>query len=653
MRKSKLAPLLFFAPTNRLAHLAALLSSMKKRTLYYSAILLTLCIVACSEKTQNNTSNDSANNDEEISEYIAHFRNIRFVYPDSAIHLAEWLLSERRNELSLNQAAGLHVDMGRIYFSNMNNLHLADSVYLIALELYTADRDTLNAASVVHNLAVMHQWRGNFDTALRYFRQSYAMEREFSGEVNTGSLAATYVSFGTFFAQKNDFASARHYFERAILYSRKSDNRRAEALTLLNLAATFGHLYDHKQAKSSSRTALVIFEKLGNHDSYILHIYSNLAGFYANAGRFEEALQYHDKAERLALRLGDERVLGRTYLSRGAIYSNKREHTRALGMLQRSQEILQNVEGAAVLFPELYNRKSATHLALRNYAQALSYSTNALESIQKLNLGGLLRTHIYNTQVVLRAALGDIDESFAMQARRDAYRDSLFTQQRFLLVQELQTLYETGLKQQEIIQQRQEIQAHRTTIFYLIIICSLIAILYIALYIFHRKKLQQQMQIIRQHEELSNYIRKGQQPPSGKTDDIAIPNDLSKRLLIALDQLFESEKIYRDVDVNIVDVANKLGSNRTYLSRVINLYHQKNFSDYVNYYRIEEAKEMLKAQNGGKYSNYTNEYIAEKVGFGSPAQFYRAFKQIVGITSSEYKQVVKEMQQQPVSTKQT
>ena len=97
------------------------------------------------------------------------------------------------------------------------------------------------------------------------------------------------------------------------------------------------------------------------------------------------------------------------------------------------------------------------------------------------------------------------------------------------------------------------------------------------------------------------------------------------------------------MDVNIVDVANKLGSNRTYLSRVINLYHQKKISDYVNYYRIEEAKEMLKAQNGGKYNNYTNEYIAEKVGFGSPAQFYRAFKHIVGITSLEYKQIVREI----------
>ena len=638
MRKSKLAPLPFFAPTNCLAKLAALLSSIKKRTLYFCAILLTLCIVACSEKTQNN----SANNSQEIDKHIAHFREVRFIYPDSAIHLAEWLLSERRNELSLNQAAELHVDMGRIY-SQMSNLHLADSVYLIALELYTADRDTLNAALVVHNLAVMHQWRGNFDTALHYFRQSYAMYNEFSGEVSANSLAATNVSIGVLFAQKNDFGSARHYLERAIFYSRKSDNRRVEGHTLMTLATIFGLLYDYEQAKNSSRTALAIFEELGNHDSYILYIYSNLAIFHSNAGRVEEALQYFDKTERLALLLGYEKMLGRVYLSRGAIYTNKREHTRALSMLQRSQETLQNVEGAAVLFPELYNRKSATHLALRNYAQALSYSTNALKLIQELNLGGILRTYIYGTQIVLRAALGDIDESFAMQARRDTYRDSLFIQQRFQIVQELQTRYETELKQQEIIQQRQEIQAHRATIFLLIIICSLIAVLYIALYIFHRKKLQQQMQIIRQHEELSNYVRKGQQTPTKKTDDVAIPDDLSKELLTALDRLFESEKIYRDANLDIVDVAKKLGSNRTYLSRSINLYHQKNFSDYVNYYRIEEAKEMLKAQNGGKYSNYTNEYIAEKVGFGSPAQFYRAFKQIVGITSLEYKQVVREI----------
>ena len=624
---------------------------IQKCTLYCCAVLLMLCVAACNKKTQNNIPNDSANNDEEVNEYIAHFQNIKFVYPDSAIHLAEWLLSERRNELSLSQAARLHVYMGHI-FSGMSNLNLSDSVSMIALEMYTADRDTLNVALVLHNLAVLHQWRSNFDTALHYFRQSYAMYNEFSGEVRADRLASTNVGIGILFAQKNDFEPARYYLERAIFYSRKSDSRRVEAHTLMTLASIFGHLYDYEQAKRSNYAALAIFEELGNHDSYILFIYSNLAGFYLNTSRFEEALQYLDKTESLALSLGDKMTLGRVFLSRGAIYTNKAEHTRALSMLQRSHEILQNIEGAVLLLPELYNRKSATHLVLRNHAQAQSYSTNALELIQELNLGGVLRTYIYGTQVILRATLGDIDESFTMLARRDAHRDSIFTQQRFEIIQELQTRYETELKQQEIIQQRKEIQAHRTIIFYLIIICVLTVVLYIALYIFHRKKMQQQIQIIQQHEELSNYVRKLQQPPPvEKTNDTATPDEISKRLLVALDQLFESEKIYRNVDLNIVDVANRLGSNRSYLSRVINLYHQKNFSDYVNYYRIEEAKEMFKAQNGGRYSNYTNEYIAEKVGFGSPAQFYRAFKQIVGVTSSEYKQVVKEMKKQPACTK--
>ena len=44
-------------------------------------------------------------------------------------------------------------------------------------------------------------------------------------------------------------------------------------------------------------------------------------------------------------------------------------------------------------------------------------------------------------------------------------------------------------------------------------------------------------------------------------------------------------------------------------------------------------------------SNLTNESIAQMVGFGSPASFYKAFKQVVGVTSLEYKKAVRQMKE--------
>ena len=126
-----------------------------------------------------------------------------------------------------------------------------------------------------------------------------------------------------------------------------------------------------------------------------------------------------------------------------------------------------------------------------------------------------------------------------------------------------------------------------------------------------------------------------------KTIETTEPDSGSEKLLNSLEQLFESEKIYRNSKLTINDVAGKLKTNRTRLSEVINSHCQKNFSEYVNHYRIQDAKRIFKAQNENNAPNHTIEQIAEEVGFGSPAPFYRAFKQAAGVTTSEYKKSLK------------
>jgi AraC-like DNA-binding protein len=78
---------------------------------------------------------------------------------------------------------------------------------------------------------------------------------------------------------------------------------------------------------------------------------------------------------------------------------------------------------------------------------------------------------------------------------------------------------------------------------------------------------------------------------------------------------------------------------------VISENYRKTFLEYLNGYRIREAKMLLKEQNeGGEYAHYTVQAIGEMVGFGSRSVFYEAFKQIVGVSPSEYKKVSKELQ---------
>jgi len=106
------------------------------------------------------------------------------------------------------------------------------------------------------------------------------------------------------------------------------------------------------------------------------------------------------------------------------------------------------------------------------------------------------------------------------------------------------------------------------------------------------------------------------------------------KLKTNLIDLFENSKIYIQPDLRITVVSELIRTNRTYISRLINDEFDMNFNEFVNKYRIEEAKQLLCCKN---HTAFTMEHIAEKSGFGSTASFSRVFKEVEGTTPGKYR----------------
>ena len=119
------------------------------------------------------------------------------------------------------------------------------------------------------------------------------------------------------------------------------------------------------------------------------------------------------------------------------------------------------------------------------------------------------------------------------------------------------------------------------------------------------------------------------------SDAAEIKNGQTNILKNQLVQLFEEDKIYKNSDLRITLISEILKTNRTYISKLINAEFKKNFNEFVNEYRIEEAKKLLLDKN---HTLYTIEHIAEKSGFGSVNSFTRVFKGIVGIPPGKFKE---------------
>jgi len=112
-----------------------------------------------------------------------------------------------------------------------------------------------------------------------------------------------------------------------------------------------------------------------------------------------------------------------------------------------------------------------------------------------------------------------------------------------------------------------------------------------------------------------------------------LPEAEQLRLRTRLEALMETEKSYLEPELALSDLAQRLGTNVSVLSAVVNGSFGKNFNDYVNEYRVEAVKKMLKDPEASHYSLLG---IGLECGFNSKSTFNRAFKKITGVAPGDF-----------------
>ncbi|MEM9679302.1 MAG: helix-turn-helix domain-containing protein [Bacteroidota bacterium] len=108
---------------------------------------------------------------------------------------------------------------------------------------------------------------------------------------------------------------------------------------------------------------------------------------------------------------------------------------------------------------------------------------------------------------------------------------------------------------------------------------------------------------------------------------------VSEEDIAKIKTLMETKKPYLDPELNLSDLAKRADMTRGQLSEIINSGFQKNFNDFVNEYRVETFKSMLK---DNKHKQLSLLGIAHECGFNSKATFNRVFKKLTHHSPSQY-----------------
>ena len=96
--------------------------------------------------------------------------------------------------------------------------------------------------------------------------------------------------------------------------------------------------------------------------------------------------------------------------------------------------------------------------------------------------------------------------------------------------------------------------------------------------------------------------------------------------------LMEEQKLYLNSELKLNDVADALNTNRNLISSCINSQQGCSFSQFVNSYRVEYAKDLIRRKPDMKISE-----VWMQSGFSTETSFFRTFKAVTGMTPTEWK----------------
>lgn len=94
-----------------------------------------------------------------------------------------------------------------------------------------------------------------------------------------------------------------------------------------------------------------------------------------------------------------------------------------------------------------------------------------------------------------------------------------------------------------------------------------------------------------------------------------------------MERIMEEEKLYTDNNLGVEMMAQRLGTNRTYIAQMMKEEFGTTFVNYVNRLRVDEAKRLIRSNKLEKL-----EEVAVASGFASASTFTKTFKALTGVT---------------------
>ena len=243
----------------------------------------------------------------------------------------------------------------------------------------------------------------------------------------------------------------------------------------------------------------------------------------------------------------------------------------------------QYVEGRKqVTLNKYLSTKARYYAAIGNYEEAIRYNLKNMELLEDQRDTLSLHT-VKMEQAGYLLAIGDYQKSAELYKEIIPFHDQLRSQVLARQIDELSTLY-------EVDKLSMENHIARDIVTYITIACLLLLIV-IGLYVYYNRRLKKKNKVL--YETLLQ-LQKSEKENIKNTGKLE--SDKEGVIYRKLCAVMEEEKLYADPSIRREDLAERLGTNRTYLANAVKKYHGGTIGEFINDIRLKYAAEMLTSE---------------------------------------------------------
>lgn len=442
--------------------------------------------------------------------------------------------------------------------------------------------------------------------------------------------ASAYTIKGNVFFELGDYKKSLDQYLIAIDLA-KMNNNKFQCLTLkFNIGLLKNNLGERKEAQKIFKSYLVqIEQENGNyHTNYIKGLYA-IADSYTYSKESDTADIYIKKGIYYALKSNDNYLYSYFILTSGINKYFKNDFKNAIDSLRKAKALLKlnNFEQTRIATSDYYIGKSLYELNRKGESLIYFNKVDSLLHITKDITPELIDSYNYlikDSKITnnLKSQVRYINSLIQF----DSILDSNYKYIKNTLIKKYDTP-ELILEKEKLISElnkNETILKNRVIVLIIVLIISILFLYYfISKNILNRKK----------YDLLTQEIKSNQKNKIVEIRDIGISEHVINDILTKLEN-FEASDKFVSKTYTLNSLSKELNTNSSYLSKVINVTRETNFTQYLNDLKIDFTVNKLSSDR--RFRSYTIKAISEESGFNNAQSFSAAFHKKTGIYPSYF-----------------